>query len=79
MTLFTFLHINVHISNSIEPTDLIFGTNIQQHKIYEMIKVKVTLTDDEGHSTGEGQRSQTWRCLRSLNASCCYLFVFVNV
>ena len=29
-----------------------------------MIKIKVTLTQD--------QRSQTWRCLRSLNASCCF-------
>ena len=41
-----------------------------------MSKVKVTLTDAEGHRrhkvkvTRQGQRSQTWRCLRSLNASC---------
>ena len=32
------------LSNSIEPTNFIFGINIQQHKIHLMIKVQVTLT-----------------------------------
>ena len=40
----------VHISNSTGPTNFIFGTNIQQHKIHIMIKVQVTLTKAEGHS-----------------------------
>ena len=39
----------VHISNCIEPANFILGTNIQQHKVYLMIKVKVTLTYADGH------------------------------
>ena len=35
---FNFLHTNVHISNSIEPTKFIFGTNIQQLEMHLMIK-----------------------------------------
>ena len=46
---FSIYKINVHISNSIEPTNFILGTNIQQHEIYTMIKVQVTLTKTEGH------------------------------
>ena len=44
-----FLHTNVYIPNSAEPTNFIFGTNIQQHKIDIMIKVQVTLSKAEGH------------------------------
>ena len=114
-----FLKTIVHISKSIEPTNFVLGTNTQQHNIHLMIKMKVTLTGNEGHKrkgkgnknelmvisrrllhsqtsylipryntisniywhkpfwpwlkvkvTTQGQRSQTWRCLRSLNASC---------
>ena len=51
VTSFTILHTNVHISNSSEPTNFIFGTttNIQQHKIHLMITVQVTLTKAVGH------------------------------
>ena len=45
----SFLETIVHISNSIEHTNFILGTNTQQHDVHLMIKVKVTLTDDEGH------------------------------
>ena len=34
---------------STEPTNFIFGTNIQQHKVHLMIKMKLTLTDDKDH------------------------------
>ena len=46
---FSFLQRIVHISNSIEPTNFVLGTNIQQHNVQLMIKMKVTLVDDEGH------------------------------
>ena len=39
----------VNISNFIELANFILGTKIQQHKVHIMIKVKVTLTDSEGH------------------------------
>ena len=42
-------HTIIHTLNSIEPTNFILGTNIQQHEVHLMIKVKVTLTDSEGH------------------------------
>ena len=119
----SFLQTIVHISNSIEPTNFVLGTDTQQYKVHLMIKMKVTLTDDEGHkrrlkvtknelmvlcrkllhsqtlylvpryntisdikwhkpnwpwlkvkAATQGQRSQTWRCLRSLNASCYWLY-----
>ena len=35
------------ISISIEPTNFILGTNIQQPKVHLMINVKVTLTDTD--------------------------------
>ena len=41
---------NVHISNSIEPTNFVLGINTQHHNVHLMVKIKVTLTDDEGHS-----------------------------
>ena len=41
----SFLQTIAHISNSIEHTNLILGTNIQ-HEVHLMIKVKVTLTDE---------------------------------
>ena len=57
-----------HISHTITLTDIIPGTKVQYNKQHLMtkyfrpwLKVKVTT---------QGQRSQTWRCLRSLNASC---------
>ena len=40
----------VHISNFIEPTNFVLETNTQQHNVHLMIKMKVTLSDDEGHS-----------------------------
>ena len=46
---FCFLQTIVYISNSIQHTNFILGTNTQQHDAQLMIKVKVTLTDDEGH------------------------------
>ena len=119
----SFLQAIFHISNSIEPTNFVLRTNTQQHNVHLMIKMKVTLKDDEGHRkrskvtknelmvicrtlihsqtsylvpryntisdikwhkpnwpwlkvkvTTQGQRSQTWRCLRSLNASCFFYF-----
>ena len=39
----------VHVSNSIEPTNFVLGTNTQKHNVNLMIKVKVTLTDNKGH------------------------------
>ena len=122
----SFLQRNVHISNSIEPTNFVLRTNTQQHNVHLMMKMKVTLTDVESHSrkskvikkwtnghisqtntlsdiiprtkiqynkrhimtffwpwfkvkvTTQGQSSQTWRCLRSLNASCVLFFLFLN-
>ena len=43
VTSFTILQTNVHISNSTK------STNIQQHKIHQMIKAQVALTKAEGH------------------------------
>ena len=34
---------------SIEPTKFVLGTNAQQYNIHLMMKMKVTLTDEEGH------------------------------
>ena len=45
----SFLQTIVHISNSIEPTNFVLGTNTQQYNVHLIIKLKVTLTDDEGH------------------------------
>ena len=39
----------VHISSSVEPTNFVLGTNAQQHNVHSMIKMRFTLTDDEGH------------------------------
>ena len=44
-----FLQTFVHISNSIEPTNFILGTNVQLHKVHVLIRVKVTLTEAECH------------------------------
>ena len=51
-----FLQTIVQITNSIEPTNFVLeptnfvlGTNTQQNNVHLMIKMKVTLTDDEGH------------------------------
>ena len=50
MTSFKFFFLTIiHISNSIEPTNVILGTNVQLHKIHLLIRMKVTLKDDEGH------------------------------
>ena len=40
----------VHISITIDPKNFVLGTNTQQHNVHLMIKIKKTLTDDEGHS-----------------------------
>ena len=40
---FSFLQTIVHISNSIEPTNFILGTNVQLHKVHLVIRWKVTL------------------------------------
>ena len=45
----SFLQTIVHISNSIEPTNFVLGTNTQQHNVHLMIKLKVTLMDNEVH------------------------------
>ena len=45
----SFLQTIIHISNSIEPANFVLGINTQQHNVNLMIKMKVTLTDDEGH------------------------------
>ena len=124
----SFLQTIVHISNTIEPTNFVLGTNTQQYNAHLIIKMKVTLTDDEGHRRRskvtknelmvisrkllhsqtsylvprqyntisdikwhkpswpwlkvkvitQGQRSQTWRCLRSLNVSC-FLFFLLGI
>ena len=50
MTSFKFsLQKIVHISNSIEPTNFVLGTHTQQYNVHLMMKLKVTLKDDEGH------------------------------
>ena len=45
----SFLQTVVNITNSILHTNFILGTNIQQHDVHRMIKVKLILTDDKGH------------------------------
>ena len=51
VTSLKFLQTTVQISNSIEPTNFVLWTNTQQHNIHLklMIRIKVILTDDEGH------------------------------
>ena len=49
MTSFKFYPTIVHISNSIEPSNFVLGTNTQQHNVHLMMQMKVTLMDDEGH------------------------------
>ena len=49
VTLFKFSPNIVHMSNSIEPANFVLGTNTQQYNVILMIKMKMTLTDDEGH------------------------------
>ena len=49
VTSLSFLQTIVHISNSIELKNFVLGTNTQQHNVHLMMKMKVTLTDDEGH------------------------------
>ena len=39
----------VHISKSIEPANFALGTNTQQYNVHQIIKMKLTLTNDEGH------------------------------
>ena len=46
---FKFYPNNCPISHSIEPTNFILGTNTQQHNVHLMLKMKVTLTDNESH------------------------------
>ena len=45
----TFHQTIAYISNSIELTNFILGTNIQQHKVHLIVRVQMTLTDAEGH------------------------------
>ena len=45
----SFPQATVHISNSIKYANFILDTNIKQNDVHLMIKVTVTLTDDEGH------------------------------
>ena len=46
-------------------------SDIEEQRFDLELKVKVTT---------QGQRSQTWRCLRSLNASCCrFYFSFATI
>ena len=37
------------MSNCFEPTNFVLGTKTQQHNVHLMMKMKVTLTYDEGH------------------------------
>ena len=46
----SYLQTIVYISNSIEPTNFVLGTNTQQYNVHLIIKMNVTLTDDEDHS-----------------------------
>ena len=43
-----FLKTIAHISYSIEPTNFVLGTNTQQYNDHLIMKIKMTLTDDEG-------------------------------
>ena len=45
----SFVLTNVHISNSTEPINFIFDTNIPQHNVHLMIKDQVTMTKGKGH------------------------------
>ena len=45
----TYLQTIVHISISNESIHFVLGTNKQRHIVHLTIKMKVTLTDDEGH------------------------------
>ena len=49
VTFFKFSQNSFHVSNSVEPTNFILGTNIHQHKEHLITKVKVTLTDSKGY------------------------------
>ena len=50
MTSFKFFLNILHISNSIEPTNFVLGSNAQQHNVPDlMMKMKATLADDDGH------------------------------
>ena len=49
MTSSMFLQTIVNISNSMEPTNLVLGTNTQHHYFRLIIKMKVTLTANVGH------------------------------
>ena len=49
MTSFKFSPNNCPYPNSIEPTNFVLGTNTQQYNVNLIMKMKVTLTDDEGH------------------------------
>ena len=44
-----FLETIVYISISIEPTNFVLETNTQKYNFHLIIKMKATLTDDEGH------------------------------
>ena len=44
VTSFKFSATILNISNSIEPTNFILGTNVQLHKAHLLSRVKVTLT-----------------------------------
>ena len=61
---------NGHISQTITLTDIIPGTKVRYHQLsWPWSKVKVTT---------QGQRSQPWRCLRSLTASCLVLSYLIS-
>ena len=49
VTSLSFQHTIFHILNSIEPINFILGTDVQIHKVHLLIRVKVTLTEAEGH------------------------------
>ena len=49
---------SIIISNSIELTNFILGTNIHQHKVYLMIKVKVTDRRWRSHVKVKGHKNQ---------------------
>ena len=49
MTSFPFSQNKCPYLNSIELTNFVLETNTQQYNVHLITKMKVTLTDDEGH------------------------------
>ena len=63
------LLINGYISQTITLADIIPGTKVQSTWV-------MTLSFYDLDLIGQGRISQTWRCLRSLSASCIFIAVW---